>query len=1457
MWRLSIEPTRDSGLAAVDVEVVAREGARVADLARALGEHLAGSPETLLAPVTDGAPWPAGLVLTQAPLRTGAVLPVMPVPASWLGRAAPRRAARARVRVVAGPDAGLEVAVDTDACTVGRGAGATVRLSDPAVSRLHARLLLVGGVVVQDEGSAHGTRVAGRPVVRAQPVAWGERVEVGRTVLEVHRGDAPLAEPDAAVLRPPRFGEALEPAELEVPAPPAAPRRQPFPWPMMLMPALLGGGMFLTSRSPFSLMFMIGFPLLMTVNHLVARRQAAKEHDAELRTWRADVEDVLARIDDAARVQRERAAQDEPDLVTVRERVAGGHPSTWVRTREDEDFLVVRAGTGPRPAVVTGQVARGGDRVQRDLAVREVEARRRLAGQPVPLVLAGQRVVAVTSADRTRADAAVRALLVRVAAAHSPTDVVLAAVLGGAGEHVETWLRWLPHTAHRVAGAPPVAVGATAGAALLDALVGQDAARGRTVCVVDEEAGVPRRVVEAVAAAGPERGVHLLWVGSDPDRVPSATDVLLDLDALRVRRRDRGGDDVLDTADTLDLAAAWHTARALTACRDESAVVPPDSALPDAVRLPDLGTDLADPDDATAVLDRWSAAAGLRAQLGAGPDGVVTVDLREDGPHGLVAGTTGSGKSELLQTLLCSLAVNNPPSRITFLLVDYKGGAAFRECADLPHTVGYITDLTPALVQRALVSLRAELAAREHLLAEHGAKDLVALERLRPDVAPPSMLICVDEFAALLAEVPEFVDGVVDVAQRGRSLGMHLLLATQRPAGVVTPQIKANTDLRIALRMASTEDSGDVIDAPDAAALSRRTPGRAWLRRTGHGTRELVQVAWVGAHEPVRDDAAAVQVRPFTVRAGAGPVPAAGQGRVHERSDLERLVLTVGEAFARSGLPAPSRPWLPALEDEVQLAGGAPGTVLVGARARDEAAVPGSAPDVHVCAPAPGTLPLGLADHPGTQDQRPLLVDYARAGHLLVHGASGSGKTELLRTVAAAATLAHDPAPAVVYGIDAAGGGLGVLDALPSVGSVVGEQQPERVQRLVRMVHRTVVERNALLARHGAADIGALADAGVVMPRVHLLVDNLPALVDQLESGGPLRRAHLDQLSAVLQDGRRCGVHVTATTPLRTGLPSALAASFGQRLVLRMTSVDDYQVLGVPQAVLDDASPAGRGLLGRTEVQVATVGAAGTPEQGRALRELAARERDRYASQPPVAVPAMPTRVPADLVPVPEADGVCVGVDADLASGVVLSLLGGPLLVTGRGGSGRTSFLLGLADAAARSTVPPRRVRLLGPAAPAHPGVEPLDEPAAVLSALEEHLAAPAPSGSAWDLVLVDDVHVWERGWERGGEDRRLVEELARLVEEGPARRTAVVLATDADEARARQHVPGPVSVARRARRAVLLGPEMADGSLVGVTVPMHTHEPLGGVGRGLLVASGSARTVQVLSPSTERESVS
>ena len=285
----------------------------------------------------------------------------------------------------------------------------------------------------------------------------------------------------------------------------------------------------------------------------------------------------------------------------------------------------------------------------------------------------------------------------------------------------------------------------------------------------------------------------------------------------------RGGGAIEDvSADGISVELARGLALALAPVRDADARR--SEGVADGVTLLDL-LDCEEP-DGDWVLGRWDAASGLGAVVGAAAGGSLSVDLRADGPHGLVAGMTGAGKSELLQTLITALAVSHPPNRLAFLLVDYKGGAAFKDCVRLPHTVGLVTDLDAHLTQRALASLNAELQRRERILREAGAKDLADMESQDADGAPPSLLIVIDEFATLAKEVPDFVDGVVDVAQRGRSLGVHLLLATQRPSGVVSENIRANTNLRIALRVNEAAESSDVIGAPDAARIPRDRPGR-------------------------------------------------------------------------------------------------------------------------------------------------------------------------------------------------------------------------------------------------------------------------------------------------------------------------------------------------------------------------------------------------------------------------------------------------------------------------------------------------------------------------------------------------------------------------------------------------------------------------------------------------------
>jgi S-DNA-T family DNA segregation ATPase FtsK/SpoIIIE len=1461
MWTLGIRPVRESGLPAVDVVVRAEPVATVRDLAAALGRHLApGTDGLLVVPIRDGAVWPAGQLLSESGLRGGDLLDVVAVPPSWQSAPGAPVRRRATLRVLTGPDAGLEVGLVGDSATIGRAPTSTVRLTDLYVSRHHARLLLEPRPMLVDEGSVYGTKVAGARVNRPTAVEYGVPIKLGRTVVAL---TADLSDPSGrggtGVLRPPRFGEPLTKDKVEIDAPPTKPKQNPLPWIMMLMPLLGGVTALTTTHNSNGLIYMLGYPVLMVAAFFQQRGRARKEHREALKTWYAEVTRVLDRLDHHASAQRARGVADHPHPADLPKRVVTRHPGLWTRGPASADFLGCRVGIGPVPALLTASIRDGGEREPRARAMAYLAQRLILPEMPVVVPFHQAKVLALVGA-RDEVDAATRAMVVRLCFDHSPSELTIAGVLGERRLAHESWLRWLPHTGRRIGGLAPIAVGPVDGSALLDQLATDDG-RGVTICLVDADAGLARRQIEAVAQVAGDR-LRLLWLGDRPETVPASTDVVIDLTAsvpasvakadaraagisarpvAVVARRDRAGVDLMTTIDAMSLSEAWRTARTMTTYTDEVSLLPPENALPGVARVPDVAG-LDDPDDVNEVLERWAARRSLRGQVGMGVDGVVTIDLREDGPHGLVAGTTGSGKSELLQTLICSLALNNPPERISFLLVDYKGGAAFRECADLPHTVGYVTDLSPALVARALTSLYAEVSAREELLAEYSAKDLIALERHHPDKSPPSLLICVDEFAALTAEVPDFVNGMVNIAQRGRSLGVHLILATQRPAGVITANIRANTDLRIALRVASTDDSNDVLDRPDAAHISRRTPGRAWIRRTGHGTDELVQVAWVGARAPIAGTAPPVEVFPFSANLSA-PAAAHGQVPMHPRSDLERLVTTIGEAFVRSGRPAPTRPWLPPLPVELPLGASAP-TIFLGAGALDAEYAPGATTDVVRVDVPPGQVPIGVVDQPGRRAQPPLVLDYPQVGHVLVFGTSGSGKTELLRTVAVAASMSAPDLPPCVYAFDFGGGGLLTLADWPTIGSVVPEQDLGRVMRLLRMLRATVTDRNRILAASGEPDIGALAAAGQPMRRIHVLIDNLPAMVEALE-GNPIRQQHCDMLASVLADGRRVGVHITATAPRRSGLPAAMQASFLERLVLRMTTDDDYAMLGVPNRVLDSDTPAGRGLSGKNEFQIATVGGIAMPPAQR-LARLAAKLPDpsTYASAP---VPGMPGRVPYQAMPQPVRDRLAIAVDADFVGAVTVPLLEAPLVVAGRARSGRTSMLAGLAGLARRSDQPPAQIVLIGAkAADTHADVDSsLGTPEDVLAWLPTVSAAAEPG--EWRLILIDDAHLWEREWEVMGVHREAVAGLASLVGAAAGLGLAIVVATDVDDARSRQHVAGVVSAARKARRGILLQPDFSDGNLFSIMVPSQVPEPLSGVGRGLYCVDASMQIVQVV----------
>nr|WP_226898932.1 FtsK/SpoIIIE domain-containing protein [Nonomuraea phyllanthi] len=703
------------------------------------------------------------------------------------------------------------------------------------------------------------------------------------------------------------------------------------------LPAVLGLTLAIALKQWYYLLVALMTPVIMIGQWWSDRRhgkkqhrKAVKEHAERLREFDEAVERARA-ADEAAR------RSDAPDPAQVLLTATGPRRRLWERRIHDSDSLRLRVGLADLPADLELSEEQGGP-IDPPIC------------RSVPVALPMRRLgVAGVTGPRTEAISLASWLVAQAATLHSPRDLAVVVVSAHAdGEHRWGWTRWLPHCAPRageecvaLVGTDPESAARRVAelAALIDErqntsipelgkiptgwddLGGPEKptfssydVRPYDVLVVLDGAQVLRGLpnMPQVLRQGPRSGVFTLAIDDDQRLLPEECQTVAACGTDGLVRLRGGGLDVIGPILGDLVSPGWcdRLARALSPIRDVSRD-DPSGNLPDAARLLDL-MGLPDP-TGRELAARWRDRGSTEALIGVGPDGPFSVDLRLDGPHGLIAGTTGAGKSELLQTLICALAVANRPDQLTFVLIDYKGGAAFKECVRLPHTVGMVSDLDGHLTQRALDSLAAEIRRRERLLASAGAKDIE--DYTGPGM--PRLVLIIDEFAALVAELPDFVTGLVDIARRGRSLGIHLILATQRPAGVVTADIQANTSLRIALRVTEPAESADVIDLPDAAHISKSTPGRCYVR-SGVGAATAVQTARVGGRSPappsvspLAGPSARLRVLEVPWRSLGKPLPPPPEPEEDSTStDLTLVADALIEATRLAAVPVQPSPWL-------------------------------------------------------------------------------------------------------------------------------------------------------------------------------------------------------------------------------------------------------------------------------------------------------------------------------------------------------------------------------------------------------------------------------------------------------------------------------------------------------------------------------------------------------------------
>lgn len=1415
-------------------------------------------------------------------------------------RAQPGRAETGLVlAVVGGLRAGDRLAVPSaDTWVVGRERGCDVVIDDPTLSRRHLRVESGPVPVLADLGARNPTTVRGadgvrRALAEPTPVPSGTAVQVGATSLawRAEADDVPAAVRAGLGAaggripfnRPPRREPPTEPATLTAPAePPLRPDPEPLSWAGIVLPVAAGAVLALV-WSPIMAVFAALGPVLTVGTWLERRRRATRAHRAAVRAAAGEIRRLEAALPAARAAEHRRRVGLAPDPAELTRRAEGPSVRCWERRRSDPDFMVL--GVGAADIAYDPPLATSGGGPPAPAAVEMIAALPPLAGVPVTVPLTDGCVVGLVGpSDPVRAVA--RCLVVQAAVLHGPADVAVAA-LAPDPDGDWSWLRWLPHSADAAGGGSGALVaaeaaamadvagavaadgaGPAAGAVLVAGRVGAaeaaDGAERLHLVVMDGSAAMVGRAAPGRALLGTGR-VAAIVVAGDVHELPASCTAIVEVvhPAGGLRLIEPRSAAVLDSITAWGMTTAAASAAAARLARlDDPELGPTGADLPASAALVDLIGGEPTPES---VERRWAQTRGmaaLAAPVGVDSDGVLELDLVADGPHLLIGGTTGSGKSELLRSLVAGLALSADPDHLAFVLVDYKGGAAFDCCADLAHVAGLVTDLDDRLAERALRCLEAELRYREERLRRAGAEDLAAYRAQSAAGAGggedplagsaeaggggggedplPRLVVVVDEFATLAAELPEFVDSLVGIGQRGRSLGVHLVLATQRPAGAVTEDIRANTSCRIALRVTDRHDSNDVIGAADAAAIPRSRPGRA-LARFGPGELVAFQSALVTGVTPPAAQGLRVRVideTPLTApteplgsdsaRASGLKGPTVGPESAEfevpaspepadpgEEPDIVRVVRAVNAAHQRRGGAKPRSPWpppLPEAMDAEELAG----------------------------AVESGRAAAWLVDDP---DRQRRFADGWQpvCGHLVVVGGPGSGTTTTLVTAGLDLARTRPPDQLHLYGIDLDGGKLSMLSGLPHVGAVVSPADRERRVRLLRHLDSEVATRQA--GRSGGE------------PEIVLLIDGLAGLArahDPVRDGEPHR-----WLERIWGDGPSVGVRVAVSVGRAADLPGDMAASAGVVLVHATGDPGDGSRFGL-RADTSGLGP-GRAVRAsdRRELQVARFAGG---DEAAAVQAMAAAAGAPDPARAPAVIGSLPAVVSAANLPVSAEEShnwiVLRFALGDLGLAPVGFALhdGEHALVLGPPGSGRTSALAAIGAAAGPLTVVVA------------------DEP----TDLSRRLGlAPVPAAEVERLVPVPVAEVEKfapdsRARRGEAEDRHDCPE--DLVPLGPQRR--VLLVDDADRAadpdgalgriaadaatrlhivaavrpdRLRSAYGGWLSELRASRSGVLFRPGPVDGDLLGATLPARLDLPAV-AGRGVVVFAGTAAVAQIAS---------
>ena len=944
--------------------------------------------------------------------------------------------------------------------------------------------------------------------------------------------------------------------------------------------AMLAGSMLTGIASP-ALLAARAASLVAPVTSVVAnkgsnkkRKKSAEKYEAmRQEKYGAYIQAQKARIELVADEQRQIIMRENPTMTECSEITVGLKRNLWERNPQDNDYLDVRVGMGYEPLCVTVKARQDSATFQIDedeiseLTNQIIEETRIVDNIPARVSLYKNSAIGIVG-RREDEQNLVRNMLVSLCTSHCYEDVRIVGIFDDAETDVWSPMRWLPHIWSDDRQFRLLSFNRQDAHAICEHLSEIVSERQKIIeaSYSSKHTVLPHYVIffgskemieredimRSLLDVGANVGITSVFIFDDLYLLPHQCKYIIDLESSPCAYDStQTNNKFFFTPDKPITERAFDTfARRMSAIELDG--FSRRAGLPDGITfLKGFGVERV---EELSVLQRWAEAQpynSLAAPIGVmAGEKVFSLDIHEKafGPHGLVAGTTGSGKSELLQTWILSMALTFHPHDVTFVLIDYKGGGMASLLEPLPHVVGKITNIG-SNIDRSLVSLQSEIKRRQRLFDGAGVNHIDKYQRLyKSGMAKnplPHLIIVADEFAELKKEEPDFMSGLISASRVGRSLGIHLILATQKPGGIVDDQIQSNSRFRLCLKVQDINDSREMIKRPDAARLTK--PGRAYIRVGEDEYFELFQSYYSGAPYMINENGVTNEEDDFVVSVvemngtRSQLIPRHNVVKHTDYDELQAVVNYIVSSAKDSSIEKLPGPWLPELPEMISLSD------------LERNGLNLSWPQ----------LPIGMFDNPKAQSQGIQEIDFATSGHHAIYGTSGTGKTTLLKSILLGIGRYYKPYELTAYIIDAGGWSLSTFADMPNIGGIALDGEEEKIEKLQGLILEEIEYRKKVFLKNAVSSLKAYReDISKDMPAIIIVVDNIVPLFEMYPD---IENFFI----TIARDGATYGIYLLYSANSTSGVRYKIIQNVKGAISFELTDKGDYpSIVGRPEESL-------------------------------------------------------------------------------------------------------------------------------------------------------------------------------------------------------------------------------------------------------------------------------------------------